>query len=291
MTDDPSSQKTTPKRNTWLERISQIFLGVPQDKKDLFETFKQAHHRNIIDHDDLRLLEGALAVSELQLRDIMIPRSQVIWFSQDDTLETILPIVKDTAHSRYPVLGESRDEVVGVLLAKDLLKAVANGSENFKLSHYMRPPIFVPESKRCDVMLREFQRSQNHMAIVIDEYGHVAGLVTIEDVLEQIVGEIEDEHDSEEENLILPIISDGNTPTYSINALTPVEDFNERFSSRLNQEDFDTIGGLVTHTMGYLPKKGERVQIGGFNFEVVTADKRRIKTLRLKVKKKSNYSA
>ena len=283
MTDDPSPRSATPKKITWLDKISQIFLGAPQDKKGLLATFKDAKRRDIIDDDDLSLLEGAMAVSELQLRDIMIPRSQVVWLSKDDSLEKILPIIKDTAHSRYPVLGESRDEVAGVLLVKDLLRAVANGQESFKLSDYLRSPVFVPESKRCDVMLREFQRSQNHMAIVIDEYGHVAGLVTIEDVLEQIVGEIEDEHDAEEEHLIAPLNANG---AYVVNAITPIEEFNEHFNAALAEDDIDTIGGLVIHKLGHLPKKGEKIEFDHYEFEIMTADRRRIKSLRLVVKEK-----
>lgn len=281
MSDDSSSNNTGTKRTSWFEKISQVFFGAPQDKNDLRGVFEDAKQRQIIDNDDFNLLEGAMAVSELQLRDIMIPRSQVVWLHQEASLHDILPIIKDTAHSRYPVLGESRDEVAGVLLVKDLLRAVADGSEYFKLTDYLRPPVFVPESKRCDVMLREFQRSQNHMAIVIDEYGHVAGLVTIEDVLEQIVGEIEDEHDAEDEHLITPMAGKN---TYTVNAITTLEEFNEHFNASLEEDDIDTIAGLVIHKLGHLPRKGERVVIDSFQFEILTADKRRIRTLKLVIK-------
>ena len=215
----------------------------------------------------------------MQVRDIMIPRAQMVTVSRDDSIDDILPVIIESGHSRFPVVGENRDEVVGILLAKDLLRYRFDDSERFDLRELIRPAVFVPESKRLNVLLKEFRASRNHIAIVVDEYGGVAGMVTIEDVLEQIVGEIADEHDIEEGTFILRR-SDTN---YIIKALTPIEDFNEYFGTRFSDEEFDTIGGLITHAFGHLPKRGETVQLDHLLFKVVRADNRRVHMLELTV--------
>jgi len=209
----------------------------------------------------------------MQARDIMIPRSQMDVVERDATLAEILPLVIESAHSRFPVIGETRDEVIGILLAKDLLPFTAGDGGDFNIREVLRPAFFIPESKRLNVLLKEFRSSRNHMAVVVDEYGGVAGLVTIEDVIEQIVGEIEDEHDiEEEESFILPA-GDGH---FTVRGLTPIEDFNEHFECNISDEDFDTVAGLVMSELGHMPKRGERVDFDGFHFTVVRCDNRRI---------------
>jgi len=219
-----------------------------------------------------------MQMSEMRVRDIMIPRSQMMVVERDNSLETILPLIIESAHSRFPVVGDSRDEVVGILLAKDLLAyCFENERDEFRIRDFMRPAVFVPESKRLDVLLRDFRTSRNHLAVVVDEYGGVAGMITIEDVLEQIVGEIEDEHDVEEDAFILPK-GDGQ---FSVKALTPIEDFNQFFKVRFEDEEYDTIGGLVLHLFGHVPKRGEAVVFDRYRFEVVRADSRRIHLLQM----------
>jgi len=224
------------------------------------------------------MIEGVLQVSEMQVRDIMIPRAQMVVVERDAPLEKIIPVLTASAHSRFPVIGDSRDEVVGILLAKDLLAYFGNnGPRVFNIRDVLRPAVFIPESKRLNVLLKEFRASRNHMAIVVDEYGGVAGLVTIEDVLEQIVGEIADEHDIDEDADIKPYKDD----IYTVKALTTVNDFNEYFNADFSDEEFDTIGGLVMQSFGYLPKRGESADIGRFHFRVLHADNRRIYLLRV----------
>jgi magnesium and cobalt transporter len=226
------------------------------------------------------MLEGVLQVDDMQVRDVMIPRSQVVVLEDDASPRVLLRTVVESGHSRFPVIGESRDEVVGILLAKDLLlHAYQRADERFNVREILRPAIFVPESKRLNILLKEFRASRNHMAIVVDEYGGVAGMVTIEDVLEQIVGEIEDEHDVEEEDTIRK----HSEVHYTIKALTLVEDFNEYFGTSLSGEEFDTIGGLVVNEMGHLPKRGERVVIDNLLFKILRADNRRVHMLQLTV--------
>ncbi|MHB8473546.1 MAG: HlyC/CorC family transporter [Gammaproteobacteria bacterium] len=267
-------------RKSWLDRLSQALLGEPRDREQLIEMLREAQERNLFDADALAMLEGVLQVSEMQVRDIMIPRAQMVVVARDAAPVELLPVVVESGHSRFPVIGESRDEVVGILLAKDLLRHFAGPASGlFKLREVLRPAVFVPESKRLNVLLKEFRASRNHIAIVVDEYGGVAGMVTIEDVLEQIVGEIEDEHDFDENVFILKHSEE----RYSVKALTPIEEFNTTFSTDFSDQEFDTIGGLVLHAFGRLPKRGENVTIENFQFKVIRADNRRIHLLQLTV--------
>ncbi|MDH5693721.1 MAG: CBS domain-containing protein [Gammaproteobacteria bacterium] len=278
---------------SWIEKISQVLTGEPKDREDVIEILRDAERRNLLDTDSLAMIEGVMQVSEMQVRDIMIPRSQMVVVDRDATPEQFLPMIIESGHSRFPVIGENRDEVVGILLAKELLAYFASDSRTrFDMRDAMRAPAFIPESKRLNVLLKEFRASRNHMAIVVDEYGGVSGLVTIEDVLEQIVGEIEDEYDFDEDSYILKY----NDTTYSVKALTPIEDFNEYFESKFSDEEFDTIGGLVMNKFGHLPKRGESVMIGAYEFTVIRADNRRIHLLQLstvvtKTKAKKTHSS
>ena len=256
-----------------------MFSSEPKDRGELIELLREAHARNLFDSSAQTMIEGVLQVSELQVRDIMIPRSQMVVVEEEHSVQEMLPTIIQSAHSRFPVIGDSRDEVVGILLAKDLLRFLSNQCrEEFNINDILRPAFIVPESKRLNILLNEFRNSRNHMAIIVDEYGGVSGLVTIEDVLEQIVGDISDEHDSEEDEYI----------TYSeddeyalVKALTPVEDFNEFFDEAIECYEFDTIGGLVTNHFGRVPKRNETVVIGPFKFEVISADSRRIHLLKV----------
>ncbi|SEP07282.1 magnesium and cobalt transporter [Aquisalimonas asiatica] len=262
---------------SWLDRISQAISGEPRDRDSLVEILRDGQRRGLLDADQLAMIEGALHVSEMQVRDIMIPRSQMVVVRRDATTDELLPPVIESGHSRFPVIGESRDDVIGILIAKDLLQfaSAGNASTSFDMREVMRPALFVPESKRLDVMLKEFRASRNHLAVVVDEYGGVAGMVTIEDVLEQIVGEIDDEHDVGDDTYILSRRDEGSV----IKALTPVEDFNEHFGTSLSDDEFDTIGGYVAHAFGHVPVRGETVSLEGHRFEVVRADNRRIHLL------------
>jgi len=274
MTNDRSSDGSRPRN--WLERLSHLFGGEPQDREQLIELLKDAKQRALLDTDALSMIEGVLQVADLRVRDIMIPRAEMVYIRRDDPLDRVLEIAVKSAHSRFPVTGEDKGEVVGVLLAKDLLSfCVENGQRPFNIRELLRPTVFVPESKRLNVLLKEFRASRNHMAIVVDEYGNAAGLVTIEDVLEQIVGEIEDEHDYDEGAEIFQ----RGPNDWSAKARTPIEDFNNYFQSEFSDEEFDTIGGLVMNAFGHVPKRGESVAIGGFRFTVMRADSRRVHLL------------
>jgi magnesium and cobalt transporter len=276
MNDDRPSTNGSGQRS-WFERLS-LLLGEPRDREQLVELLRDAQHRGLIDTDALAMIEGVLQVAEMQVRDIMIPRSQMVVLDRDTPPEEWLPTVIRTGHSRFPVIGESRDEVVGILLAKDLLRhftEARNGT--FDAREVLRAPVFIPESKRLNVLLKEFRANRNHMAVVVDEYGGVAGIVTIEDVLEQIVGEIEDEHDVEEGAFVLKH-GDGR---YTVKALTPIQDFNEYFGAGFSDEEFDTVGGLVLHGFGHLPRRGETTDIGRFRFKVLRADNRRVHLLQV----------
>lgn len=260
----------------WLERLSQAFAGEPRDREELIEVLRDAAERGIIDEGTLLMLSGVFAVGRMQVRDVMIARAQLVVVDHDAELAELLPIVIDSGHSRFPVIGENRDEVVGLLLAKDLLRHIAQeGMDGFNVSDYLRPAVHIPESKRLDILLSEFRTSRNHLAIVVDEYGGVAGLVTIEDVLEQIVGDIGDEFDVDDETRIV----EHGDRRYSVSALLPIENFNDYFGARFSDEEFDTVGGLVVHELGRVPHPGERVTIGGFSFRVVRADRRRVQVL------------
>ena len=261
-------------RPTLLERLSSLLTHAPEDREELLEVLHSCFERNLLDADALSIIEGALGVSEMQVRDIMVPRAQMDVIDIDDSLEKIAEFVIDATHSRFPVIGENRDDVIGILLAKDLLRHFAG--HEFDLRDTLRPAVFIPESKRLNVLLREFRASHNHMAIVVDEYGGIAGLVTIEDVLEQIVGDIDDEYDFDEaaDNIVLD-----NAGRYRVKATTEIADFNEAFKTQLPDADFDTIGGMVIHHLGRLPKRGEAVQIDGLRIQVLRADSRRVHTL------------
>lgn len=264
---------------SWVRKISNLFLE-PQDQEQLIELIRSASERHILDSEALSIVEGALSVSQMQARDIMLPRSQVVMVSRDAPAEETLKLVTETAHSRFPVIDDDRDDVIGILLAKDLLSAVvSSGDFDFELRELLRPAVFIPESKRLNVLLREFRARRNHMAIVVDEYGGVAGIVTIENVLEQIVGEIEDEHDIDDDAPILQ----RNEDTYTIKALTMVEDFNEFFETDWSDEDFDTVGGYVMNQFGHLPERGEQIVIDQFQFTILRADNRRVYLLKMVV--------
>ncbi len=271
------TQQADNDERSWLERLTHFLSGTPQSKADLEGVLSLAADNEIIDDDARSIMEGALSVSDMQVRDIMIPRAQMTVIKVDAELDEALPQVIHAAHSRYPVIDDSLDNVVGILLAKDLLQLLLNRDSTFNIRTLMRPAVVVPESKRLNVLLREFRQNRNHMAIVIDEYGGVAGLVTIEDVLEEIVGEIEDETDVDEGRYIRRI---SNTDFF-VQAQTPIEDFNEYFNSNLSEEEFDTIGGLVVNALGHLPARNETTGFDGFEFKVVNADQRKLISLRV----------
>jgi magnesium and cobalt transporter len=259
----------------WLERITAFILRQPGDREQLVELLRAAFQRNLFDSDALSMIEGVIQVSEIQARDIMIPRSQMEVIDISETPDKFIPFVIETAHSRFPVTENDKNNVIGILLAKDLLRYYA-GEEEFDVREMLRPVVFIPESKRLNVLLKDFRTNRNHIAIVVDEYGGVAGLVTIEDVLEQIVGEIEDEHDFDEAEDNIVQDPGGH---YRVKASTEIMDFNEKLGAELSDEDYDTIGGLVLHTFGRLPKRGEAVTVGDFKFTVLRADSRRLYTL------------
>jgi len=261
---------------TLLERLGALLMREPEDREQLIQLLHSAFERNLMDGDALSMIEGVLQVSELQARDIMVPRAQMDVVDVNEAPEQFLSFVIETGHSRFPVVGESKDDVVGILLAKDLLRPFAG--QEFNLREMLRPAVFIPESKRLNVLLRDFRRNRNHMAIVVDEYGGVAGLVTIEDVLEQIVGEIEDEYDLEESEA--NIIPEKNG-VFRVKAQTEISAFNEAFGTEYANEDFDTIGGLVLSKFGRLPKRGEHIEIENLRFSIHRADSRRIHSLQV----------
>lgn len=272
MSDDPGSSQ--PK--SLLERLSHLLLREPHDREELVDVLRDAEDRHILEPDSLSMIEGVLQVSDLKVRDIMIPRAKMISIPYNAKLETFLPTIIDSKHSRFPVIGEDRDEVLGILLAKDLLAYFANPEKTFNINKFMRPAVFIPESKRLNVLLNEFRSKHNHMAIVVDEYGAVAGLVTIEDVLEQIVGEIEDESDMDDDEYHINKIADNK---FTVKAGTTVDEFNKYFGTDFSDAEFDTIGGLVMQQFGHLPKRSETARIDKFQFKVLHADHRRIRLL------------
>ena len=277
MNDDNSSEGDS-RCLSWFERLSQVFLGEPKDRTELLEVLRDSEGRDLLDADSLAMIEGVMQVSEMQVRDIMIPRSQMVVLERDSPPEEMLPVIIGSGHSRFPVIGDSRDDVIGILLAKDMLRYYREESSGkFSIRELLRPSVFVPESKRLNVLLKEFRSSRNHMAIVVDEYGGVGGMVTIEDVLEQIVGEIEDEHDIEEGAFILK----HDDVRYTIKALTSIEDFNEQLDVSFSDDEFDTVGGLILKRLGHLPERGETIQIDNMLFKVLRSDNRRIHLLEL----------
>ncbi len=269
--DDPSNS-----RPGLIERLTSWLSREPDNREELLELLHAAYEKNLLDADALSMIEGVMQVSEMQVREIMIPRSQLDVVDINDSKEKILPYVIETAHSRFPAVDGERDNVVGILLAKDLLRLCT--SEEVNLREQLRPAVFIPESKRLNVLLREFRASRNHIAIMVDEYGGVAGLVTIEDVLEQIVGDIEDEFDYDEaEDNILQFDS----RAFRVKAQTEIGDFNLAIGTNFTDDEFDTVGGVVTHAFGRVPKRGESVEISGLRFQVLRADSRRIHSLRV----------
>ena len=261
----------------WLKRITKSMSGEPRDIAEFIEDLRHASERGLFDDDALVMLEGVLAVADMQVRDIMVPRSQMVFVERDEPAERLLDLVVESGHSRFPVIGEDRDQILGILLAKDLLRLKAAGDESFEIREYMRPVVFVPESKRLNVLLKEFRVSHNHLAMVVDEYGGVCGLVTIEDVIEQIVGEIDDDHDVEDDQSIRR----ESEREFSVRALTPIAEFNEYFGTAFSDEEYHTIGGLLMQEFGRLPRRGETIQVGELEFRVVRADRRRIDLLRV----------
>lgn len=273
MSEDSSSNG----QRSWLDKLAHAFAQEPKNRQELFQLLREANRNKLMDDDALAIVEGAIEISELKVRDIMIPRSQMVSIQVDQTPEQFLPAIIEAAHSRYPVFGENNDEILGILLAKDLLPLILSRPTDFNLRQILRPCNFVPESKRLNVLLKEFRANHNHMAVVIDEYGGVDGLVTIEDVLEQIVGDIEDEHDVEDDTLIRSVPSGD----HIVKALTPVEDFNEFFKSDFSEDEYDTIGGVVLSAFGHLPKRNEVIEIDNWRFRVANSDSRRLHLLRV----------
>jgi len=270
------SENETKVQRSWFERLGQVLQGELKDREQLTIALNEAHKNNVIDHEAFSMIDGALQVAEMQVRDIMIPRSQMIVLEMDSSEEELLNTVVVSAHSRFPVVGDSKDEVIGILLAKDLLPLLINAADKkFTIRDVLRPAVFIPESKRLNILLKEFRSTRNHIAIVVDEYGGVAGMVTIEDVLEQIVGEIEDEHDFDDDTYIFEHAENRAT----VKAITPIEDFNEHFKTGFTDDEFDTIGGIVMQALGHVPKRGETVIIGSQEFKVLRASNRRIDLL------------
>lgn len=273
-------QESAEQSKSFVERIRNAFNGddEPRDVNELKTVLREAADRDIVSGDTMTMLDGVFDVAAMRVRDIMIPRAQMVVVEIDQDLDEILPTIIESGHSRFPVIGDSRDEVIGVLLAKDLLRfSVPGKEETFDLKGLIRDPVFTPESKKLNVLLTEFRSNHNHMAIVVDEYGGVAGLVTIEDVLEEIVGEIDDEHDAEEDANIRKHDEFG----YTIKALTPIEEFNDELHASLPDDEFDTIGGLVMHQIGHMPHPGETTKIDRFDIKVLSAESRRIHLLQV----------
>ncbi|MGK2946584.1 MAG: CNNM family magnesium/cobalt transport protein CorC [Candidatus Malihini olakiniferum] len=274
MSDDHSqnSDSPSPKKGFFSLILNQLFHGEPKDRSDLLAFIRDSEQNDLIDPDTRDMLEGVMDIGEQRVRDIMIPRSQMITLKHNQSLEECLYVIIESAHSRFPVISEDKDHIEGILMAKDLLPFMRSDTVPFKIEQVFRPAVVIPESKRVDRMLHEFRSMRYHMAIVIDEFGGVSGLVTIEDILELIVGEIEDEYDDEEDRDILQL----NRHTYTVRALTPIEYFNEVFSTQFSDDEVDTIGGLVMQAFGHLPARGETIDISGYLFKVAMADSRRI---------------
>ncbi|WDS36013.1 transporter associated domain-containing protein [Pseudoxanthomonas sp.] len=273
--DDSTTASELPeKRRGWLERLSQAFSGEPESREDLTALLRDAQHNGVLAPDTLKMMEGAMSVAELTVGDVMVSRSQMVSLALETPFLELMHQVVESGHSRFPVHGENKDEILGILLAKDLLRGVVADNGPGTVRELLRPAVLIPESKKLNVLLKEFRLSRNHMALVVDEYGGVAGLVTIEDVLEQIVGDIDDEHDdAEDEASLIAAQADGQ---YVVDALTPIEDFNERFGADFPDDDYDTVGGLVTDAIGHLPETGEELTLGRFAFRVARADGRRV---------------
>ena len=281
MSDDKPPSTNDPGPRTWWQKLRLSFSARPRDRDDLEELLNAALSRGLVDRQAQHMIKGALEVSETQVREVMIPRPHMVVLERDASGEELLKVIVDSGHSRFPVIGDNRDEVLGILLAKDLLRVFADGDrQRFDIKECLRPAVFVPESKRLDALLQEFRNSHNHMAVVVDEYGGVAGLATIEDVIEQIVGDIDDEHDIEED---VSIQKEKNS-LYTVRALTRIDEFNEYFGTEISDEEYDTIGGLIMHELGRLPRRGETLDVDDMRFKVMRADRRRIETVQVRPK-------
>jgi len=283
--DPPSSEENKASKSSWFQRLLNRLGAEPKSREELLDIIKGAANNKVVDQEALSIIEGALGVASLHVREIMIPRAQMVAIHCHESPEEFLPKVIESGHSRFPVLGENADDIKGILLAKDLLPLILNRDATFSLESILRPANIIPESKRLNVLLKEFREKRYHMAIVIDEYGGVSGLLTIEDILEEIVGEIEDETDEDEEEYIRQVADND----FIVKALTPIEDFNVYFYSQFSDDDFDTIGGIVMQAFGHVPGRNEKVVLGDFTFRVLYSDNRKIHLLRVsrKVKKKS----
>ncbi|MEO0442547.1 MAG: transporter associated domain-containing protein [Pseudomonadota bacterium] len=275
MSEEPPSSH---QEKSWLERLASSFSSEPQSQEELLEIIRDAASKQLLDQEALGIIQGALGVSNLHAREIMIPRSQMITVNADDSAEHLLTKVTDSGHSRFPVIGENGDDIKGILLAKDLLPLILKGHDEFSLEAVIRPATIIPESKRLNILLREFRENRYHMALVIDEYGGISGLITIEDILEEIVGEISDETDDDHNDVFIRKVADDD---YIIKALTPIEEFNQYFSSKLSDMEFDTVGGLVMQAFGHLPQRNETTTIEHFEFRILYSDNRQIHLLRL----------
>lgn len=289
MSEEPPSSQTYPVKDapsrSWLERLERMFSGFaaePKSREELLDIIKGAANNKVVDQEALDIIEGALDVANQQVREIMIPRSQMVVIKAEECPSEFLPKVIESGHSRFPVIGESSDDIKGILLAKDLLPLILQGQESFTFESILRPANIIPESKRLNVLLKEFRENRYHMALVIDEYGGISGLVTIEDILEEIVGEIEDETDEDNDDFIRKVADND----FIVKALTTIEEFNDYFGSKFSEEDFDTIGGIVMQAFGHLPSRNEKVSLEGFNFRVLYSDSRKIHLLRVSRKTK-----
>lgn len=277
MGDDNPHSRSGSTAKSWLERIAAIFTAEPQDLSDLEEVFVEANARQLIDNDTKGMLQGVLEISKMRARDIMVPRSQMATIDIDQPLSEFLPILLENNHSRYPVVNEDKDHIEGILIVKDILQYALKPDTDWHLKDLLRPAVIIPESKRVDALLKEFRQKRYHMAIVVDEYGGVSGLITIEDILEQIVGDIEDEHDDEEGADIRKLGSH----VFLVSALTPLDEFNESFGTRFDEEEASTIGGIVLHAFGHMPVKGESLELDGLTFKVNKANSRRLVQLQV----------
>ncbi|MBT78900.1 MAG: magnesium/cobalt efflux protein [Alteromonadaceae bacterium] len=281
MSEDSPHSTNGSTNKSWLDKLRLTFSGEPRSKEDLVGVITEAEQRELIDPQTREMIEGVIGVNEMRVRDIMIPRTQMTTIDIDQKVEEFLPKILDTAHSRFPVISEDKDHIEGILLAKDLLSYAFSPDKAFELKDVLRPAVIVPESKRVDVLLKEFRQQRYHMAIVVDEYGGVSGLVTIEDILELIVGEIEDEYDIDENGTddIKPL----NKSTYTVKALTPVDDFNEFFKTTFDEEEADTIGGIVLKAFGHMPETGDEITVSDIHFKITNSDKRRLVQLKVTV--------
>lgn len=286
--ENPHSTNGSPKK-TWLNKLGQLLQGEPQNRDELVELIQDANERELIDGDTRNMIEGVLEVSEMRVRDIMIPRSQMVTIDISQPFEEVFPLVVESAHSRFPVINDDKDHIEGTLHAKDLLAySYLKSEEPFNFEKILRPAVIVPESKRVDVLLKEFRSNRYHMAIVVDEYGGVSGLVTIEDILELIVGEIEDEFDEQNDKELIRKIG---KRIFSVQGLTEIDEFNEHFGSEFSDDEFDTVGGLVMHAFGHMPVRDEKIEINGMVFKVMQADRRRIKQLQVKIPRNQKLPA